>query len=1265
MSLSPSPLRPHLAALFAAAALLGCGGGGGGNPPAPPPPPPPANTEPEARFSAAATVAAGAPLALDARASSDADGDTLVHHWDFGDGTRGGGARLAHVYPAAGDYTVRLTVDDGRGGRASVTRSVTVTAGPAPGTPAPATVLVSDADGVLAGVTVALLGSNTTARTAADGKATLQLPTGAERTLKFSKPGYADQFKVLQLPGGANGTQVEVRLHPRDAALTLADATAGGTLAGRDGARLVLPPGALVDAAGNPVTGPVQVAVTPVDPAADPRAFPGRFQGLRPAGTRGLIESYGTVEFVPTRNGAPLQLAPGRQATIEIPIYTGLHREGRPVQVGDTIPLWSLDERSGDWVQEGQGTVVASTASPSELALRARVGHLSWWNCDQWLGAIPEDSWNPNLKCCIRDTANGPCKENSGDICEHTGSGGSGSSGAGAAGPLGTPRHKVRLAVEPATRRAPAVAAFATAPAVAGARLPMPAGVDITLDSTARNGTYRGRTVLRGAAGVLEDVTVSVLPVAGGGDGEAITLPWQQDYAVQANGELDRYTLQMPAGPGFELYVSRSGSNLTGTLTLRRPDGSVAGRQNFAAGAAYLAEASVAAAGTYTIEISAGSNAPGAYRLEAVSFGACSSIAVASVPGELQVELAPKQSRCFDLALPADSALQVELTGNQNQLAGSIALASAGGAQQLVARPYPGLDLLTGVSAAGTYRLRVSNTTLNTGRVDLALARPAAEVIGVPATRTITDLVQGEPRLYLVKPPATGPNAGLYHVMLSATSVQAGVQVDPANATIVTGCASCTNPIAQTTALAQRNTAPGLPVLSVFRNAGTANPGTVVLRTGVPTLITRDADVSGSTGELPSVYAFDAEAGDAIAWALAQPAAANGTAGLSVLAPSGATVTSASPVRTLAESGPHTALVDPSPSGGSGQPFTLRVNSAPPVQALALTPPLTQRSVTLPLGQVLRYSLDLEAADLVGLELASPGPLAVLADIPGVVAESTTNSGSGPIDLRGAPGYVRVGGPTLLTLRTNSNVLERARGSLTFGVRRPAPPTVAMNATRSGTLAPFGWTSFRVDVPAAGRYLLRLAATTPAPYALTGTVWAPSTIFSNYGGEFTASLSSASVPVEGLGPLAAGVHTISVRHPGGNTSDVGFAAALVDLEAPVALAVNGATVAGTLDAGERDYASFAGTGGQAYTLVVTPQFAGTLRVRKLNPNGDWTNRTDVFTLAGMPVALASGSPATVNFTIPADATFGSGSYVVELAGEGTASGAWTMQIDSP
>ena len=406
---------------------------------------------------------------------------------------------------------------------------------------------------------VTVLETSASATTGSDGKANIAIATGAPVTLKFSKGGYADQFKSVRLQSGASGLQVAVRMLAREDALTLADAAAGGTLSGKQGATLVVPAGALVDAAGNAVSGAVQVAITPVDVAADVRAFPGLFQGLRASGARGLIESYGTVEYVLTKNGAPLQVAPGQKVTIEIPIYTGLHRDGSAVAAGQVIPLWSLDERTAAWVQEGTGTVVASAASPSGFALRAQVSHLSWWNCDQWLGSIPDGSYNPDVRCCIRDTPNGPCKENSGDICEHTGSGPSsgGSAGGNAGGRAGAAlqralREQPRQA--PGAQRVPAVAAFATAPAITGAVLPMPADMDITLQSSARNGTYRGTRVLRGGAGVSEVVTVSVLPVASGGNDDPITLPWSQNYAMQSNGEVDRYKLTMPAGPGFEVY---------------------------------------------------------------------------------------------------------------------------------------------------------------------------------------------------------------------------------------------------------------------------------------------------------------------------------------------------------------------------------------------------------------------------------------------------------------------------------------------------------------------------------------------------------------------------------------------------------------------------------------------------------------------------------------------------------------------------------------
>jgi hypothetical protein len=354
--------------------------------------------------------------------------------------------------------------------------------------------------------------------------------------------------------------------------------------------------------------------------------------------------------------------------------------------------------------------------------------------------------------------------------------------------------------------------------------------------------------------------------------------------------------------------------------------------------------------------------------------------------------------------------------------------------------------------------------------------------------------------------------------------------------------------------------------------------------------------------------------------------------------------------------------------GGSAAPYTFRINNAPAPLALALTPPVTPQPIDLPLGQVLRYSFDLTRGQLVGLRLDTAGPLNLSAALPGVVALDTPTSGSGPYSAATGPGFVYTSGNTTLTLRSTSGVLERARGSATVGVVRPAPLNSALDTAVTGSLAAGEWTSYRFTVPAAGRYLLRLTSTATAPFGVEAAAWAATTPFTaGYTGEFSSSVSSVSVPIEGLGLLAAGEVTVTVRNTGVGSVAVPFTVALVSLDPPVPLTAGATPTAGTIDIdGERDYASFAGTAGQAYTVRVTPNFAGTLRIRKLNPNGDYTNRTsEIFNLAATPVALTAGAMTALSFTVPADATFGDGTYLVEVAGDAGATGSYTVQLASP
>jgi PKD repeat protein len=65
-------------------------------------------------------------LTFSADGAADPDGDPLTYSWDFGDGVTAQGATPTHRYNAAGAFTARVTVSDGRGATATTTRAVRV-----------------------------------------------------------------------------------------------------------------------------------------------------------------------------------------------------------------------------------------------------------------------------------------------------------------------------------------------------------------------------------------------------------------------------------------------------------------------------------------------------------------------------------------------------------------------------------------------------------------------------------------------------------------------------------------------------------------------------------------------------------------------------------------------------------------------------------------------------------------------------------------------------------------------------------------------------------------------------------------------------------------------------------------------------------------------------------------------------------------------------------------------------------------------------------
>jgi hypothetical protein len=166
----------------------------------------------------------------------------------------------------------------------------------------------------------------------------------------------------------------------------------GGIITGADGASITIEGGSFVDQTGNPIADSdnIVVTITPVDisTTAGIAVFPGEFSGVpENETTESPIASYGVVEYELTleNTGEKVQLADDETAEILIPLYNIQRLEeegGGDYAAGDSIALWSLNESTGIWKQEGSGTVVESDGSPTGLALQASASHFTWWNCD-------------------------------------------------------------------------------------------------------------------------------------------------------------------------------------------------------------------------------------------------------------------------------------------------------------------------------------------------------------------------------------------------------------------------------------------------------------------------------------------------------------------------------------------------------------------------------------------------------------------------------------------------------------------------------------------------------------------------------------------------------------------------------------------------------------------------------------------------------------------------------------------------------------------
>jgi hypothetical protein len=566
---------------------------------------------PTASFTSANSAAVNQTVVFDASASTSPDGSALTYVWDFGDGLRGGGKTIARSFGAGGARTVTLTVIDGGARSGSASRTLTVTA-PSTGPAITVNGKITGTDGSpLSGVSVTWVGASSSTPGVSDaaGKVSLALPRGTPVTLKLTKTGFADQFVQLNLPASTGAdAYFEAIQRTRDAALTLADAAAGGTLTGRDGAGITLPPNAFVDSTGATVTGAIQISVTPVDATqSGGGGFPGQFDGIHADGKTTPIVSFGAVEYIPTSGAGRLQLAPGKTASIDVPIYGAMRPDGTTLAIGDAVPLWSLDETTSMWIQEGTGQVVASASSPSGLAMRATVSHLTWWNAD-----LGFDPYGPGPNCVAAGDIGIPGAIDSfaaATVCNMLAEIDRNLSGASA------PR--VHALAETTN---PRIAGYSRRVALMignGATLPVPANLNILLTASALNGTWTGSKVVRGPVGLQEPVNIEMRPVGtSGATPEAVTPPFDANRSLQ-DGQTARFTFTGTRSQFARITVSSRDlqSNLFGRVRLLQGTTEM-GSANFNTGINAEITAALPTNATYTVEVTGTANMPGGYHIK-------------------------------------------------------------------------------------------------------------------------------------------------------------------------------------------------------------------------------------------------------------------------------------------------------------------------------------------------------------------------------------------------------------------------------------------------------------------------------------------------------------------------------------------------------------------------------------------------------------------------------------------------------------------------
>jgi hypothetical protein len=196
--------------------------------------------------------------------------------------------------------------------------------------------------------------------------------------VSIEKTGYFKGLRNFSTKAGAYNF-IQVKLLRKQLVGTINSAT-GGTVTLPDNSAITINAGSTVIKSSNqPYTGSIKIYAAGIDPASNDMAqiLPGSLLSLDSVNRRVVLQSFGmmAVELEGSSNES-LQIATGKTAKLKVKIPVSLQAAAPAA-----IPMWSLNETTGLWKQEGTGVKNSSY-------YEGDVSHFSFWNYDLNSNAI-------------------------------------------------------------------------------------------------------------------------------------------------------------------------------------------------------------------------------------------------------------------------------------------------------------------------------------------------------------------------------------------------------------------------------------------------------------------------------------------------------------------------------------------------------------------------------------------------------------------------------------------------------------------------------------------------------------------------------------------------------------------------------------------------------------------------------------------------------------------------------------------------------------